>query len=72
MQFYCNGHTWLASQLQREEIEFQLLGNAFLEIADLDRANLLAVNLDIQWLHTRFPRIYVVKIILETVKREPA
>ncbi|MBN2257475.1 MAG: hypothetical protein JW704_06595 [Anaerolineaceae bacterium] len=53
LQFYCNGHNWLASQLQQEEIEFQLLDNAFLEIADFDRANLLAANLDIQWLHTK-------------------
>ena len=53
LQFYCNGHNLLASQLQQEEIEFQLLDNAFLEIADFDRANLLAANLDIQWLHAK-------------------
>jgi len=53
-------------------IAFHPLGSAFLEIADFGRANLLAANLAIQWLHTRFPRIYVFKIILETVKREPA
>lgn len=53
LQFYCNGHSWLASQLQQEEIEFRLYDNAFLEIADFDRANLLAANLDIQQLHTK-------------------
>ena len=53
LQFYCNGHSWLASQLQQEEIEYELYDNAFLEIADFDRANLLAGNLDIQHLHTK-------------------
>jgi hypothetical protein len=53
LQVYCNGHNWLASQLQQEGIEFQQYDNAFLQIADFDRANLLAANLDIQQLHTK-------------------
>jgi hypothetical protein len=57
LQFYCNGHNWLASQLQQEEIEFEQLDNAFLEIADFDRANLLAANLDIQRLQTKLDHL---------------
>jgi hypothetical protein len=53
LQFYCNGHNWLASQLQQEGIEYEQYDNAFLEIADFDRANLLAANLDIPWLHAK-------------------
>jgi hypothetical protein len=57
LQFYCNGHNLLASQLQQEEVEFELYDNAFLEIADFDRANLLAANLDIQRLHTKLDHL---------------
>lgn len=32
LQFYCNGHNWLARQLSRRGIAFQLLDNAFVEI----------------------------------------
>jgi hypothetical protein len=57
LQFYCNGHNWLASQLQQEGIEFELYDNAFLDIASFDRANLLAANLDIQQLHTQLDHL---------------
>jgi hypothetical protein len=67
LQFYCNGHNLLASQLQQEEIEFELYDNAFLEIADFDRANLLAANLDIQRLHTKLDHLAQRYCLLATV-----
>ncbi|MHC4708028.1 MAG: MarR family transcriptional regulator [Planctomycetota bacterium] len=57
LQFYFNGHNWLAHQLEREGIAFQQLDNAFLEIADFDTANLLATQLDIEKLHAKLDRL---------------
>lgn len=53
LQFYCNGHNWLASQLRQQGIAFVQQDNAFLRIDDFDRANELAASLDITDLHKR-------------------
>ncbi|MBC8492216.1 MAG: MarR family transcriptional regulator [Chloroflexi bacterium] len=61
LQFYFNGHNWLAAQLKRRDISFALRENAFLEIADFDTANRLAAQLDVEHLHTKldqFARTY--------------
>lgn len=42
LQFYCNGHNWLAAQLRREKMSFQMLDNAFAEIQDWNRAQQIA------------------------------
>ena len=42
LQFYCNGHSALARSLQREDIAFVQADNAFLRIADLERAQALS------------------------------
>ena len=42
LQFYCNGHSWLARQLSSEGIEFTMADNAFTRIADWQRAQNLA------------------------------
>jgi hypothetical protein len=42
LQFYCNGHSWLARQLAAEDIGFTLADNAFLRIDDWQRAQELA------------------------------
>jgi hypothetical protein len=34
LQFYCNGHNWLARQLERNKIRYTLLDNAFTAIED--------------------------------------
>jgi len=57
LQFYFNGHNWLANQLESQGIAFQQLDNAFLEIADFDTANLLATQLDIEKLHAKLDRL---------------
>lgn len=51
LQFYCNGHHWLARQLQAEGIAFTPLDNAFLEIADWERAQALADTFPVEALH---------------------
>jgi len=53
LQFYCNGHNWLASQLRRHEINFVQHDNAFLQIENFDRANELAAALDVTHLHAK-------------------
>jgi hypothetical protein len=42
LQFYCNGHSRLARQLQAEGIAFSMADNAFTRIADWQRAQDLA------------------------------
>jgi hypothetical protein len=53
LQFYCNGHNVLAAQLAQAGIAFEQADNAFLRIADFDRANQLAAELDIQAWHAK-------------------
>jgi hypothetical protein len=53
LQFYFNGHNWLANQLKRQGVAFKQVDNAFLEIADFDLANQLAAQLDIETLHAK-------------------
>jgi hypothetical protein len=51
LQFYCNGHGWLARKLTAAGIEFTLTDNAFLSLSDLDRAQRLADGLAPKELH---------------------
>jgi len=51
LQFYCNGHAWLARQLAAEGIAFTPLDNTFLTIADLPRAQALADAFPVERLH---------------------
>ena len=51
LQFYFNGHNWLASKLKREGIHYSLIDNAFDAINDFDTAQRLADDLDIDILH---------------------
>jgi hypothetical protein len=53
LQFYFNGHNWLARQLEQRNIPFVQHDNAFLEIADFDVANQLATQLDVGRLHAK-------------------
>lgn len=56
LQFYCNGHSALAMALKRERIEYAQADNAFLRIADLDRAQTLADAFSPDELHRRLDR----------------
>ena len=51
LQFYFNGHAWLANQLKQKGITFGLLDNAFAHIDNYLIANQLAQQFDIQQLH---------------------
>lgn len=56
LQFYFNGHNWLASQLKQKGIGFELQDNAFLQIDDFEIANQLAAQLNIEQLHAKLDR----------------
>src|SRR5215471_17253787 len=51
LQVYFNGHSWLASLLRQRKIG--LIDNAFVEIADWQRAQHIANGLEIKRLHRR-------------------
>ena len=41
LQIYFNGHNWLASQLRKRKIDYRLLDNAFVQIGDWERAQIV-------------------------------
>jgi hypothetical protein len=51
LQFYCNGHNWLARRLTAEGIDFATADNAFVRIDDWQRAQELADALSPDLLH---------------------
>jgi hypothetical protein len=51
LQFYFNGHAWLAAQLKQKGVAFELLDNAFAHIADYAIANELAQQMNGELLH---------------------
>jgi|SRR5579859_3408577 len=53
LQFYCNGHNWLARQLERRKIAYQMLDNAFVEIGDWSQAQQIAQDWKPERLHRR-------------------
>jgi hypothetical protein len=53
LQFYFNGHNWLANQLKERGIAYKMLDNAFVHIADYTVANQLANEFDVEILHSR-------------------
>ena len=56
LQFYCNGHSWLARKLAAADIDFTAADNAFVHIADVERAQALAHALKPDELHRRLDR----------------
>jgi hypothetical protein len=56
LQFYCNGHSWLARQLAAAGIGFTLADNAFVRIDDWQRAQNLADQLSPATLHHALDR----------------
>lgn len=53
LQFYFNEHALLATLLKRQGIAFELQDNAFITIADFDRANQLVQHFRIESLHQK-------------------
>lgn len=61
LQFYCNGHNWLANQLRKEGIDFTQCDNTFVKVADFERAQALAELFSAQVLQSalrRYSAIY--------------
>jgi hypothetical protein len=57
LQFYFNGHNRLATALDKAGIEYELVDNAFVAIADFEKAQQLADGLDARELHHVLDRI---------------
>lgn len=53
LQFYCNGHSWLAQQLTKRGIAYTQADNTFLTIADPKRAQRLVHRWSVKRLHQR-------------------
>ena len=51
LQFYCNGHNWLAGCLRQENIAVFPLDNAFRDLGDFARAQELADEFPVERLH---------------------
>ncbi len=51
VQFYFNGHNWLASELTKHDIAFTLRDNAFFSIGDFSIAQKLADSFRVEKLH---------------------
>lgn len=51
LQFYFNGHAWLAAQLKQKGVAFETRDNAFTHIADYAVANELVAQLNVEQLH---------------------
>ena len=56
LQFYCNGHSWLARKLTAEGIGYTMADNAFVRIDDWSRAQELADLLSPDQLHRTLDR----------------
>ena len=57
LQFYFNGHNWLASQLAQHEIAFEQRDNAFVNIADFELANQLATQFNMENLQAKLDQL---------------
>jgi hypothetical protein len=51
LQFYCNGHNWLARRLAAKGIRYTMADNAFVHIEDWAKAQVLADSLQPKHLH---------------------
>jgi len=56
LQFYCNGHSWLARKLTAKGIGYTMADNAFVRIDDWPRAQALADSLSPDQLHRTLDR----------------
>ncbi|MDR4498983.1 MAG: hypothetical protein MRK02_13855 [Candidatus Scalindua sp.] len=60
LQIYFNGHSWLAAKLKKHHIKYQLIDNAFFDIAHFKKAQHHANNLRVEEIHD----------ILDTLSKE--
>jgi hypothetical protein len=57
LQFYCNGHNWLAGQLHQAGIPYQQLDNTFSSVGDWDQAQTLSDAFPVEHLHRLLDRV---------------
>jgi hypothetical protein len=57
LQFYCNGHHWLAGQLRQQQIPYEPLDNTFRTVGDFTQAQALADAFPIERLHRVLDRL---------------
>ena len=57
LQFYCNGHHWLAGKLRQAGIAFAPLDNTFASLADFAQAQELADTFPVECLHRLLDRV---------------
>lgn len=57
LQIYCNGHNWLAAQLKKRGIDYQLLDNAFVHLADWGQAQRIADSWQPKRIHRRLDQL---------------
>jgi len=57
LQVYFNGHNILANELDKEEISYTMIDNAFDSISDFERAQEISDNIDVKKIHKRFDEI---------------
>jgi uncharacterized protein YdcH (DUF465 family) len=57
IQFYCNGHNWLANQLKEENISYDQVDNTFVNIANFPRAQELSDAFPVKILHQELNRL---------------
>jgi hypothetical protein len=53
LQFYCNGHSYLARQMSKRNLAYRVLDNAFGWIADFEQAQQLADEFRVELLHRK-------------------
>jgi hypothetical protein len=61
LQVYCNGHSYLARQMSKRNIEYRALDNAFGWIADFEQAQKLADEFCVEMMHRKldeFAQLY--------------
>ena len=51
LQVYFNGHNWLANKLDKAGIEYLMGDNAFVDIADFEKAQQISDSFDVKVLH---------------------
>ena len=52
LQIYFNGHNWLAAELRKRKIDYEITDNLFVFIGDFTKAQKIADRLKVDMIHT--------------------
>lgn len=53
LQIFFNGHGWLSNELTKKKVDYKMMDNAFISIADWDKAQSISDGLAIEKLHKK-------------------